>query len=193
MAMSRERAEAALAPLVATVGRLCYDDGSMIVNDEFTVVPAIRVEPGHEPNANFTPIDEHSMGLAVSEGLLAVPDDTAIKFAFAHELGNGFNGPLLESLALDPDELPSSAPEVIADLGAANVLLQTGNSWDDVLVTVDNWSKSRIFDEFWAGQHPPGTERAALVHSLRDLMTAEMSFDDAAKTLCAEAPESPWN
>jgi hypothetical protein len=71
----------------------------------------------------------NSWGVKVSQRLFDLEDDTAIEFAFTYELDNAFKARLSDRLGLTDADLPYSALEVAADVGAANLLGQAGKSW----------------------------------------------------------------
>ncbi|WP_312237971.1 M48 family metalloprotease [Stenotrophomonas sp.] len=153
------------------------------------MVPVVKTEPGSVPNGNLTPTDdEEGLGMVVSEGLLAIADNVAIKFALAHELGHGISEHVLSKVGLTGAS--GEATEVIADLNAAYLLNQLGIGWDTVIASISEWRTSQIFDTHKEGDHPPGDHRVKYVKQLRALIVRKVAFNDAARQICQALPDA---
>jgi len=153
------------------------------------MVPVVKTEPGSVPNGNLTPTDdEQGLGMVVSEGLLAIGDNVAIKFALAHELGHGTSEHVLSKVGLTGAS--GEATEVIADLSAAYLLIQLGIGWDTMIDSISRWRTSQIFDTHKDGDHPPGDDRVNYVKQLRALIDKKVAFSDAARQICAALPDA---
>lgn len=189
MPLSQSQAEAALGGLIDAASRLFYDGGPFTVFGAYRVVPRVSLEPGAIPNGNLIPLNEREMGLSVSRGMLAIEDDTALRFALGHELGHGFSEALLTRVGLPG--IGGSPTEVIADLGSAYLLSRTGSTWDEIVTAVRGWRRSGIFDENASGDHPGGADRASYVQTLRTLILEGHTFEDAAKAICMSLEVPP--
>lgn len=154
------------------------DNGGIIPGtiDKSKVIPEVRVVHGAFPNAvmyfDFT--TEMVAGIEVTAPLLRIPDNVAIKFGLAHELGHTFSPQLLEAEGLG-SLIGGAAQEVAADLGSAYLLVCDGHSWDEVVAAAANGANTGIFDSDWSGQHPPGSQRAQWVRKFRDQVTRRRS------------------
>ena len=184
MSMTRAQAETVLKLLIPKVKTLFYGAGNEFTMAGMTVVPSVVIEPGNFPDAVPAVVGEN-IGVGVTQLLLDVADDTAIRFALAHELGHGFSETVLAKIGMQGAS--GAVTEVIADLGSAYLLTQVGVGWQGILHAVDDWRTSQIFTAGWSGDHPPGDQRATYVHSLFSLMSAQgfnRSFEAAARLIC---------
>jgi hypothetical protein len=194
--MNDTEAEEALKQLIDKISTLFYDGKPFtIFGGTCPVVSQITVEAGDIPNGNLAPMEQPSYdpynptpyGLAVTQGVLNIDNNTALKFVLGHELGHGFSEVLLTKIGLRG--VSGFLTEVVADLGSAYLLSQTGSTWDDILDAVDKWSKYQIFDPNQSGDHPPGDKRAEYVHTLKTLIADNgQSFEDAVKGICESFP-----
>jgi hypothetical protein len=179
--MNQTDAENRLRPMIKTVGDLFYGGGDFKIFGTYVMAPRLEVTGGVTPNGNLTPIPGNRMGISVTRGLLALPD-TAAMFALCHELGHGFSEAALETLGMKG--MGGCVTEVIADLGAAYLLSQSGVSWASITDTAVRGVALGIFDAGWSGDHPPGRMRADCVQSLAELMQGGVDFTTAAKAVC---------
>ncbi|MGZ5790353.1 MAG: M48 family metalloprotease [Burkholderiaceae bacterium] len=180
MAMSKVQAEDVLRDFLPRVRRLFYNGGTFEMAG-MPVVARITIEPEQYVDA-VPAIVGDGIGVGVTQPLLDVGNDNAIKFALAHELGHGFSERVLRNCNLQGVSGPVT--EVIADLGAAYLLANSGVSWQYILDTVDDWQTSGIFTANKNGDHPPGAQRATYVHSLFSLLQSGHDFNEAAAGIC---------
>ncbi len=180
MAMDQKQAELVLGDLIKNVKKMFYKDGDFKIAD-LPVVATVVVNDQTHPDAVPT-VTENGIGLEVTRGLIQLKDDNAIKFALAHELGHGFSLTVLTRCGLTGAS--GEVTEVVADLGAAYLLANSGVAWEDILHTVDDWQNSHIFTPYKSGDHPPGDKRATCVHSLYTLIQSGYTFEDAVKGIC---------
>ena len=181
MAMTQTDAENRLRPMIKTVGDLFYAGKDFTVFSTYTMAPRLDITSGHIPNGNLTPFPGNRMGISVTRGLMALPD-AGVMFALCHEMGHGFSEAALA--ALDLSAAGGCVTEVIADLGSAYLLSQSGFSWPIITDIATRGVTLGIFDQDWSGDHPPGTMRADCVRSLATLMQGGESFTLSAKAVC---------
>lgn len=179
--MNQTDAENRLRPMIRTVGDLFYGGGDFTIFGTYVMAPRLIVTGGITPNGNLTPIPGNRMGISVTRGLLNLPD-TAALFALCHELGHGFSEAALETIGMKG--VGGCVTEVIADLGAAYLLSQSGVTWAAITDVAVRGVTLGIFDAGWSGDHPPGRMRADCVQSLATLMQDGDEFGLAAKAVC---------
>src|ERR1700738_2902299 len=169
--------------LVAIIKRDFYNGGAFNALDGCPVIGSVRIDNGGVgdtmPDATLGTDGNGNVLVDVNDRLLKL-DDSSIKFALAHELGHAFSGKLAADLGYD-NKKPLEGPrtEIIADLGAAYLLKQSGMGWEDICTIANKGVAIGIFNEGWSGDHPPGAKRAECVKSLADLMKAGHTFKDA--------------
>ncbi len=181
MSMDQKQAELVLSDLIQRVKSKFYANGEFKIAEMPVVATVVVDDKTAYPDAVPT-ATENGMGLEVTKPLLQVKNDNAIKFALAHELGHGFSETVLTRCGLKG--VSGEVTEVVADLGAAYLLADSGVPWKDILDTVDDWQTSQIFTPNKSGDHPPGAKRAEYVHSLYSLIQSEHTFEDAVKGIC---------
>jgi Zn-dependent protease with chaperone function len=182
MAMNSKQAEAVAQQIITSASKLFYNGKDPTVFGE-KLVAKVVIEKGATPNASLTPVDG-GYGVAVSQGLLDIKDDVAIKFVIAHELGHAFSETILTSIGMHG--IGGEATEVIADLAAVHVLVEIGNSWTAVLASIAEWQTLDIFDAAKSGDHPAGAKRAQYIMRLSTAMTGpgKETFENAARQIC---------
>jgi hypothetical protein len=181
MPMNQTDAENRLRPMIKTVGDLFYGGGDFKIFGTYVMAPRLQVTLGMVPNGNLTPIPGNRMGISVTSGLLALPDN-AVMFALGHELGHGFSEAALVTIGLQA--AGGCVSEVIADLGAAYLLSLSGSRWAEITDIAARGVSLGIFDPGWSGDHPPGQMRANCVKTLAELMQSGADFALASKAIC---------
>lgn len=183
MAINSTQAGAAAQQFITLARKRFYGGKDPTVFGGKLVAEVVVDHAGTIPNGNLAPV-ANGWGLELSQGLLDLDDDLAIRFVIGHELGHAFSETILASI--DLHGISGEATEVIADLAAAHMLVALGDSWGAVLKTVDKWKSLGIFDEDKSGDHPAGERRVHYIHELSRAMTdRKETFEQAARRICS--------
>lgn len=185
--MIAAEAEVALARLLQATERLhSLQPGGLTVLDA-PVVPEVKVSSSNQPadqvpNASLW-FHDGRVGMDVTPALLGL-SPVEIEFALAHELGHAVSAREIQRSGLGADSVSVAGEEVLADLGAAQILRESGRSWAEITSALDG---GNLTDADWSGNHPPGEVRKGFLRLFETCLAEGRTAAESVHEVCTIA------
>ncbi|MCC6496444.1 MAG: hypothetical protein IT193_09310 [Propionibacteriaceae bacterium] len=151
------------------------------------VVAEVRVSSSNQP-ADQVPnaalwFHDGRVGMDVTPALLGL-SQVEIEFALAHELGHAVSAREIQRSDLRAESVSTASEEVLADLGAAQILRESGRSWAEITSALDG---GNLTDADWSGNHPPGEVRKGFLRLFESRLAEGRTAAESVHEVCTIA------